>query len=65
LRSYNARKEKRSIEDILKTTRSTRRIRTEMSLGIKWMVYMLDEENYKKYSRKGINKIVTEFYQML
>ena len=36
-----------------------------MLVEIKWMAYMLDGENNKIYSRKGINIIATEFYKKL
>ena len=50
------------IEEILETTKITKKIRN-MSVRIKWMTYMLDGENNKLYSRKGINRIATQFYK--
>ena len=62
LREYETEKKYRLIEDILEDSGSTRKIGREISLGKKWISYLLDNEGRKITSREGISKVATEFH---
>lgn len=50
------------IQEILESTRSSKRIKRNMAIGKTWITFLKDNER-KVYSRKGIIEIATEYYK--
>lgn len=65
LREHNLQRKNEIINEILKTTKSTKSIRKLFTVGKNWTTYLIDENGRKQYNRFKINEIATEFYTEL
>ena len=61
-------REKRNNEikkNILEHSKSTKKIRKELSIGKSWITYMKNKNDEKIYNRKEINELIARYYRKL
>lgn len=67
-KTWNDLKRKREeelINEVMENSRSTKRIKKELSQGTKGITHLVDEKGKEIYNRNEINKLATEYYKNL